>query len=366
MSTSQKDEDDPHRAAQHHNSATEQAPVKEQNLSYTEALEQFHPIHDRDLQFLGRPCLNDIENRQYARSELACIAEIKRRYAEDVAKETEVRKLEAAAAVKAKKKADQARQKEFMAAGQNLKSKIAAFRPSSDCHLPEDVWITILKLLCNDIEFDGVKGPSVIARDLCNVRSVNKELYRASAPALQHLNTICSSIKNKVTGKLRSISQRQDLMQPLISDPGSLSKSDLETLSSSINLNSKTRATMAMDLFRAIGLKFHTCCPAHLVFMVLAERSEQVPELEALVDKVKAGQNHGLPRQGWWCRNYRNFKYAFEARVECMKLGLTTMDALKAAAAEAEKRLPALPSDSKPTRIGKLKPARRNLFYLGF
>ena len=255
------------------------------------------------------------------------------------------RKLEEAAAVAAEKEAHQARQRGFMAAGQKLKSKTAAFQPSSDSHLNQDVWITILKLLCDDIEFDGVRGASVVARDLCNVRTVNKELYRFSMPALQHLNAVCSPIKDKSMNNacysyMREISKRQDLMQPLISDPASLSASDLKTIWRGLywgNRGTKTKATMAMDSFSAIGLKFHTSCPAQL-FLVLAEKKEERPDLTKLIGKVKAEPSYVR------LHDY----HAFEARVECMKLGLTTMDALKTAAAKAEKSCPLEPWNFMP------------------
>ena len=159
-------------------------------------------------------------------------------------------------------------------------------------------------------------------------------------PALQHLNAICSPVRDKSMSNacysyMREISQRQDLMQPLISDPASLSTSDLKTLWGSLYRGTKWNATMAMDFFSANGLKFHTLCPAQVVFLVLAEKKEQRPDLTELIDKVKAEPSYGK----------LHYYHAFEARVECMKLGLTTMDALKTAAAKAEKSCPFKPSN---------------------
>ena len=322
---------------QPHNNAIDPTP----RISYTEALSEFRCLHKDDLQFLGTPCLEDVRRRHYTREELKTMAGIIERYAEGVEKETEVRDSEAAAAVNAKKKADQ----EFLESGRRLKRLRDSFKPSSDCKLPHDVWITILKLLCDDIEFDGVRGLSVVARDLCNMRSVNKELYSVSMPAFQHLNELCSSITDKFTKgslhaynyKLQIVLQQKERMETLVSDPASLSQADLKSLCSSIYIaRSGTKATLAVNIFEAISLKHPTCCPSQLVLLVLAEKSEHLEDLRRLVNKATAKQisqtsqkvTHDMLNDSW------RIECAFYSRLDCMKLGISSMKALEAAAAD--------------------------------
>ena len=61
MSRSNKHKNTPQRDQRR---SAKQEPIREQRLSYTEALQKFPFLHDRDLQFLGRPCLKDIKHRQ--------------------------------------------------------------------------------------------------------------------------------------------------------------------------------------------------------------------------------------------------------------------------------------------------------------
>ena len=58
--------------------------------------------------------------------------------------------------------------------------------------LPFDLLEKIVLALCNDIEFDGVRSASVIARDICNISQTSKELWKASQVALQHLGSLCA------------------------------------------------------------------------------------------------------------------------------------------------------------------------------
>ena len=48
--------------------------------------------------------------------------------------------------------------------------------------------------LVDDLELDGIRGPSTIARELCNVSMTSKELYEASLPAFQKLSKKCNMI----------------------------------------------------------------------------------------------------------------------------------------------------------------------------
>ena len=62
---------------------------------------------------------------------------------------------------------------------------------SSGSVLPVDVWIIILKKLCNGMERRGVRSPSVIARDICNASQTSKEMWKAGQVALEHLSSLC-------------------------------------------------------------------------------------------------------------------------------------------------------------------------------
>ena len=62
---------------------------------------------------------------------------------------------------------------------------------SSGSVLPLDIWIQILQTLCRDIESNGVRSASVIARDICNASMASKEMWTASQIALKHLSSLC-------------------------------------------------------------------------------------------------------------------------------------------------------------------------------
>ena len=71
-------------------------------------------------------------------------------------------------------------------------AKAVESRPySSQTILPVDVWRKILQILTSDIEMDGVRSISVVARDICNISQVSKELWTISHDAMRDLSSLC-------------------------------------------------------------------------------------------------------------------------------------------------------------------------------
>ena len=60
--------------------------------------------------------------------------------------------------------------------------------------LPLDLRTRVLEHLCTDIEPKGVRGVSVIARDICNVGMTCKELYVSARQAFHLLAALCRPI----------------------------------------------------------------------------------------------------------------------------------------------------------------------------
>ena len=277
------------------NASTNEQSNTEQLLSYAEAIAAYGSRLDRkDFEVLGRPCLSDIETRRFTRKELQCMADtylIRRKFEEDKKKETTTQlaqeKIREESALAAHNKAAE----ELLHGGRTMKKIKATFKPYSDSKLPQDIWIKILKMLC-----DGVGGiepgtwwkqrrVSDAARDLSNVSRVNKELYSASMLAFQHLDKFSHPLADLLGSDyavaVKRLGWREDFLQILISDPASLSSVELKDIYRRVwtyrypsGSKSKSKANMATNIYRAFGLKAPTCHSARLVLSVLSENKK--------------------------------------------------------------------------------------------
>ena len=162
-------------------------------LSYTEALEAYDSLlTESDLIFLGSPGLHDVKSRRFTRKEIQLIANVrmkmKQKFDKRLKRETEAKRTKHAKEVAAE---------DLLLAGKTMKSKRAAFQSSSDSRLLQDIWIQILEKLCDEVGPKGNRKGSSVARDLCNVSCVNKELYSASWSAFEYICTLCYSMDSR-------------------------------------------------------------------------------------------------------------------------------------------------------------------------
>ena len=172
--------------------------------------------------------------------------------------------------------------------------------------LPLDLWRKILNSFCDDLDFKGVRGPSVIARELSLVSRVSKEVYAASRSAFQHLSTLCPStdsivlklklrgreydecqiIDNKVVTHSGIVhtwesldsnpgSAQWDAFNAFVSDPKSLTAVKLKFLCAAMHLRiSPPKAVLIQELMKSMSLKYPTPTPARLVLAVQWERRD--------------------------------------------------------------------------------------------
>ena len=169
-------------------------------------------------------------------------------------------------------------------------STLKELQHSGDSLLPLDLWTKIFKIFCDDLEIDGVRGPSVIARELSLISRVNKDFYAASLPAFQHLSNLCLTIESAVTelrhySPVRRFSTEHggydvppSIPDPpqwdaFVSDPKSLKAAELRSLCAAMHFStSRPKAVLIRKLMQSVSLEYPTPTPARLVFAIQCER----------------------------------------------------------------------------------------------
>ena len=144
---------------------------------------------------------------------------------------------------------------------------------SENSKLPLDVWIRILEHLSDDMQLDDIRGPSVVARDLCNASMTSKDLHAASLPAFQRLSSLCP---------------RKDFehhWQYVLSDPWNselLSDSAITALLRVAKLREfGSREVKVIMLYRSVNQAQPTRLPARLILTVLEEKKHVKHLIEA-------------------------------------------------------------------------------------
>ena len=296
-----------------------------------------------DLQYLGLPASEKPWDRKYESADLKYIAAKKKAFQETCKTEGEAKKA-AKEVAKTKEKEKEHQASMNLLKQWQKKSKLTDLKPQSDSKLPVDIWIKILKMMSSDIELNGVRGPSVIARDLSNVSRVNKELYIASLPAFQHLSTLCDPIKTclGVTSRLYSHhlmgpeADKDEVWNMLISDPASLSSAQLKSMSLAMHLpTAPPKAVLAHKLMQQIGIDGPVRHPARLLLAIRLEKKQTFWHISDLYRKATNSAAIGF---AWpLCR-----AFAFQTRLQCITAGLPTYQILKA---EAYARHPPVEDD---------------------
>ena len=321
--------------------APEQPQQKLAKFSYAEALAKYE-FEDKDLLYLGSPVMKDVKSRKYMESELERMADIKKRWKEKMARE------EVAAEADTKRRETVAGE-EFYRIGQNRERKEKSWTPGCD-----SLWVQILMLVCDDFEEDGVRGASVIARDLCNASCVSKELYIASIPAFQHLSTLCLPLQDcfwnlPPQGKRfryygYTLTQNH-LWDSLISNPSALNHQDLYYLYADMGFDDTLpKERMVIKILERWGLKHPTGRPARAVFAVQYEKWHWSDNLHDLLNHVIDKKIIPPPDKSYvpcmeqelpmWQVPWRGLYHCYDVRMYCVNNGLPTLQALTNAACD--------------------------------
>ena len=216
-------------------------------------------------------------------------------------------------------------------------------RHCSDSGLPFDIWCKIFECLCDSIELEGVRGPSVVARELIHISMVSKELYTASLCGFQRLSQSCRTIKDsaalarpfltwrraEIEEKKPPVVREDALWDKLVSDPLSLKMTELKDLSATLGLyanGSDPKSTVTLDLFEFLGLQTPTRVPAQVILAVSKEKVhclDQLAEIGSQVNRLET------------CAEWDKYKHLapshktrfneFAIRKECISKGLFTM-----------------------------------------
>ena len=302
--------------------------TRKPEITYGTALAQYDLV-DVDLRYLGLPASETLTHRKYDISELEYAAAKKKAWAENCKKEKEAKK--AAERAVQKRKRDSSQIAEEMLSRWQKKGKLEDLKPQSDSKLPADIWIKILETLSSDIEPEGVRGPSVIARDLCNVSRVNKELYIASLPAFQRLGHLCPpihcSFPTAIISKNGDAVLKADtdpLWDVLLSEPASLTYDQLQmmgaAMASGYNIG-RTKSVITHRLLKTVRIKQPTRYPARLILAVRKERYSTDMPLAQLYLKATTKPQSLYPSQS-----------TFDVRRRCINEGFLTVQTLKAVA----------------------------------
>ena len=209
---------------------------------------------------------------------------------------------------------------------------MAAWRPiatryeDSGTPLPKDVWLQVMGKLWEDLEPEGVRGLSVVVRDLLNLRLVCKELNAVGADAFRQLAETCSPREDS------------ELWDNLLSDPMGLTVTQIRKSTGQLrNRVSVLKEVLVVEIFKRLGLRRPISIPARVFLGVREEglshslrkhirpRGSTLPE--SLVDIISP-----LPR-----RPNRRRLSDFKMRLFCCKEGISNLEQFKRAIDDLKK-----------------------------
>ena len=301
-----------------------------------------------DLTSLGRPASKPIRERKYDRKQVRYLASLKQSFKTDLRKEKQAQRLEKKKQAQRsdelskyfqklqlkKKEADELASQTLFQNGQKMKNRETA--PKTDAGLIYDVWYKIMEWLCHDIEPNGIRAASVIARDLVNMSVVNKELFTISKSAFKFLSTLCVPISKSVSclaqrfprqrkhqSHQSSVEPEESLWDAFISDPASLTQPQLDCLCVVARCpRSGNNSNKTLGLMRKIGLKAPTKAPARLVLAVQQEKSQPAPFATLCSSLIMESGKQLQETFGTRAAT------AFFLRRTCVERGLHTLNAL--------------------------------------
>lgn len=225
--------------------------------------------------------------------------------------------------LKAAKQAERAAQRS--AAAEAAKGRISSWkRPGEDwgnsgTPLSLDLWTRVLEHLCNDIEPEGVRSASVIARDLCNAGMACKELYVSANQAFHCLAALCPPIELEAE------------WAACLPGPMALKLPQLKALAPHAGVQkSLPKPTLALGLLEAWNLQCPTQVPPRVIMEVAKERKSSLSELSSAELTRAYRYIPGLLGSG--------LCFVFDVRQALVKLGLTSLPLLTPAVQQAQRR----------------------------
>ena len=285
--------------------AKTQHPRRESKITGHAVFEKYPHLLQSDVSYLGRPVLEPILDRVYNAKDVKYVADLKQKQTTFMdarkAEYWKVREIEwdkyrtEREKARVVDRAERIRKQELVKSERLDKSEkllkackkaekkrttiSRRKRHCSDSGLPFDIWCKIFECLCDSIELEGVRGPSVVARELIHISLVSKELYTASLSGFQRLSQSCRTIKDsaalarpfltwrraEIEGKKPPIVRENALWDKLVSDPLSLKMTELKDLSATLGLyanGSDPKSVVTLDLFEFLGLQTPTRVPA--------------------------------------------------------------------------------------------------------
>ena len=141
--------------------------------------------------------------------------------------------------------------------------------------IPYDMISSILIKLCDDIETDGVRGISVVARDICNACLAFPDMRVASRLAFEQLASRCPD--------LPSMKEGPAIWDEFLTDPMSVKYDTIKEMAEGLPLSERstsgmlianeTKAVLVCLLLEHFGARSPSLIPARILNAVRAEKS---------------------------------------------------------------------------------------------
>lgn len=226
----------------------------------------------------------------------------------------EVADLEEAARCKAalptRKELGEMRRKAFREEAGRVAADWAGGSPplevSQQGSVPYSVWPLVFAALASDLEVDGVRGISCVARDICRATTVCKDMRLGAQAGWETLR------ETGLAGGLEGLSPSVDWRRVLV-DPMAMKSNELKAVARELGVTSSgTKAETTLRVFRD---GFRIQAPF---------RPDAVPCAEALV-WVEEERTHGFRHDGWIKQiSGQTPDSAFAAQLWCERNGIRT------------------------------------------
>ena len=195
------------------------------------------------------------------------------------------------------------------------KSRISSWNVSDRVHerydtsLPVDVWSAVMMKLCDDIEIDGVRGVSVVARDICNACLSCSDMKAASPLAFARLAFHCPN--------LPEIGEKPGTWDEFLSKPASMKVDVLKAMTRELGLmTGGTKAVLICRLLAHFGVSQPSEVPVKILNEILSERCSYHRNLDIWYVAIGSKSSR--------------FESNFRVREICVRNGYPTLEALRA------------------------------------
>lgn len=173
-----------------------------------------------------------------------------------------------------------------------------------------DLWSSVLIKLSDDIELDGVRGVSVVARDICNACLSCPDMKAASHLAFKSLADRCPS--------LPTMNDDPDIWNQFILDPVSVRLDVMKRMARDLGLAvGGNKPVVVCRLFEQFGIEQPSVVPAKVLHAIHSEKSSRSYPWAL-----------GTMCTTIWLGSSPNGS-VFRLRKTLMNLGITTLSALR-------------------------------------